>query len=657
MTDYALVVGIERYQTVHAASLQGPSLDALRFALWLHQAQTIPARNIILIQNKSDLWHDEMEEKYKHILEEVEASGIRVREDPSRQIIEKAWREELLAGPETAGTLWIYWSGHGVTFPPNREVVLCSDVAFKDPSYIFLAEFRDSLRSRLFQRYSRQRLIVDACTEYTKPESLNISSFRNPATWSITETPEQIELNAAPLGKVAQAEEGGSLFSRVLFNELKKAGWPDDLAAFYKALENAVRAQTPGESKLPRIRIMSPRFEAGFDNGRYAEECGKLLEMLSRCKISFDSYQPFYIRTMGRLTSDAQVLSASNLTVMVLELLQLEREAAYGDYAKGLVEFLERIRRHFADRASPIAEWLQKNVPEGARLTINKALDLEAADLVLTVVLQETALNPGGFPVAIHADLSDASFTRKIMQWDFHDLQDYVSLETELRSILNASDAQARRQKEIELRVQIFANPPLMWVPWHALQIDPDDEIDSTTFGELHSFLLRSRARLAQASKYDLSSWKAKAKALRQRRCSQIEFEQAPAWRNEEKKGVNEMLAKVDGLLFFPEILEAPSPSTEGLYKLLTAAMRRGIALASWPVIVADEQNNSKYDPDEFARNLKKLFEACDWLPQTPDHFREARKTESWARQTALFWDDDDADRFFNLLGEEPTQL
>src|ERR1700733_13218245 len=162
MADYALVVGIERYETSAATTLQGPSLDALRFALWLCNVQKLPPANIVLILNKGK-WSGLPEQIYIQTVKKVDAAGIAVRDNPSRLAIAKAWREDLLSGPEVSGTLWLYWSGHGLTFPQNREAVLCADLELKDPSYIFLSEFRDSLRSQAYQRFKWQRLIVDAC--------------------------------------------------------------------------------------------------------------------------------------------------------------------------------------------------------------------------------------------------------------------------------------------------------------------------------------------------------------------------------------------------------------------------------------------------------------------------------------------------------------
>jgi hypothetical protein len=652
MAEHALVVGIERYETPAATTLQGPGLDALRFAWWLYDKQKVPAANIVLILNKSE-WRGSTAAIYDETEGKVKAAGITIRDNPSRIPIMNAWREDILSGPENPGTVWLYWSGHGVTFPQGREAVLCADLEWNDPAYIFLSEFRDSLRSETYQRFGQQRLIVDACAEYLKPEDLNIASFRNPLTWEITEAPNQIELNAVAVGSTAQAEEGGSLFSRILFGELNKSGWPSDPRDLHRALQEAIHAETDALSKQPRLRILSPRFEAGIDAGDHADECNELLEMLWKCKIPFESYQPAYMRTTGGLTSDPQVLSASTLTAMIRELLQLKREPDFGDRSIGMVEFLERVRREFKSAAAPIEEWLKK-VPPGAMLSVSDKLEKEASDLVLTILLKESAANRDGFPASIHADLSDANFSSTILSWDFHGIEDSPSLESQARLILNASDAQVRRQKGVNLRVQVFANPPLMGMPWHAYRVDPEDEIDCAAFGEAYSFVLRSRARLMRAAKYDLDSWKKKVKALRLRPLEEIAFATAPVWNDEKKQEVNDLLARVEGLLVINDTLDVPSVATEGLYKLLSAALRRGVPLACWFIALPGANLNPS---TPFTDNLKKLFRESGSLARIAETLRNARKSEQWARHAALFWDDDDSDKLLSLIGQEPSQL
>ncbi|MHC1764722.1 MAG: caspase family protein [Verrucomicrobiia bacterium] len=652
MHDYALVVGIEVYGSARVRDLQGPSLDALEFTLWLSETQGIPAGNIALFLNKA-AWDIELGDRYSSVLGKVKARGIVIRDSPSRVAISEAFRTNLLSGSDEPGTLWLYWSGHGLTFPPSREALLCAGEELKEPSFIFLSEFRDALRSETYRRFSRQRLIIDACAEYLTPEELNLGSFRNPSTWAVTQAPEQIELDAVAVGSTAQAEPGGSLFTRVMLRELRARGWPSDLRDFHQALETAIRGETKDEARLPRMRIISPRFEAGIDTGTHADECRRLLEMLESCEIPFDAYQPFYLRTMGGLTSDVHVLSAPTLTAMVRELLQLAREAEFGDRSLGLVEFFERIWREFKGRAAPIETWLNQ-LPAGARLTVREKLDQESADLLLSFQLTESAGNQDGFPVALRADLTDATLSSSLLSWEISDIKDTEALETEARLILTASDAQARRQRGVNLHVQVFANPPLLGVPWHAFRVDPEDKIDEAVFGQLCTFVLRSRARLVRDRKYDLASWKRKALALRKRPCATISFAPAPEWSDAGKQELNDQLAQLEGLLLMSHPLAAPSAPTEGDYKVLTAALRRGVPLACWPVVLPGTQASAGA---RMADTLRGLFGQCASLAQTPAHFRDARKSEPWARQVALFWDDDDHEKYLILTGEEPRQI
>lgn len=656
MADCALVVGIELYATPAAKTLVGPALDALRFALWLRVSLKLPSANIMLFANPCE-WTGVAAEIYKETATRVAAAGIRVRDELSRSAIMKAWREELLSGPEELGTVWLYWSGHGLTFPKFGQAVLCADIEFGEPSFIFLSELRDCLRSEIYRRFNRQRLFIDACAEYLTPEELNITGFRNPVSWTIKEAPDQVELDAVALGSVAVAEQGGSLFSRILFKELEDHGWPDDPRDLYTALDSAIRAEKTDESRLPRLRILSPRFEAGIDTGSHADECKRLLEMLWNCNIPFESYRPAYSRTMGDLTADPRVLAASTLTEMIRELLDLKREADFGNRSLGIVEFFERVRREFMGEAAPISAWLD-GVPPGALLSVREKLDKESSALVLTITLFESWNNRNGFPASIHAVLSDANFTGSVRSWDCQDLQDQKNAETQARIILNEADAYVRRQKNARLTIQVFANPPLLGMPWHAIQVDPEDDVDCAVFGQMHSFVLRSRDRLNNKQKYDMDSWRQKASALRNRPCNLIAIARAPVWSDATREDVNDMLAKVDGLLLIGDLLDAPSQTTEGLYKLLKAALRRGVPLASWRVPVAGTTRPAATDIES---DLKTLFGACSSLAQTPERFMNARKSEPWARQTALFWDDDDSEskreRLLLLMGEEPIQL
>ena len=220
---------------------------------------------------------------------------------------------------------------------------------------------------------------------------------------------------------MAQAEQGGSLFSRVLFAELKKSGWPDHPSDLQKALDEAIYSETGDKNKFTRVIVRSPGYEGGIELGNHANECKALLEMMWKCKIPFEGYQPAYMRTMGGCTSDPQVLAASSLTDMVRELLELKREE-FGGHSLALIEFFERVRREFQVNASPIAKWLDA-IPPGVSADVKQKLDKESSNLVLTILVKKSKEDQHGFPVSIHADLWDANFSSVVLSWDFPNLQ------------------------------------------------------------------------------------------------------------------------------------------------------------------------------------------------------------------------------------------
>jgi hypothetical protein len=70
-------------------------------------------------------------------------------------------------------------------------------------------------------------------------------------------------------------------------------------------------------------------------------------------------------------------------------------------------------------------------------------------------------------------------------------LKDAAELETRALSILTEVHERAQGEKGTRLKVEVFANPVFMWVPWHALRV-PSEQF--SMFGQFHAFVLRSRA-------------------------------------------------------------------------------------------------------------------------------------------------------------------
>jgi hypothetical protein len=507
---------------------------------------------------------------------------------------------------------------------------------------------RLSLCSEAFGRFDRQRIVIDACAGHVTFADLRIARARNPDTFTAVQDPEQIVLTSVAAGEGARAEEGASLFTRLLLARLQETGWPQEIVKLYEALEDDIKREAAGTRKLPRISIASPRFEIGILSGgdKRESECRLILDVLLPCAVPTNQFQGHYLRTMGRLSSDPDVLAASSRTEMISELLQLPSQPEFGGYSRGLIEWLARVQRALPAATVPIQEWLAREIPEAGRAEIRQTLDKEQKELALVCVLTESTLDSSGLPVALNAYLCDAGFSAVVRTWSTLAIPSRPSLEDELRQVLVAGRSLALKQK-VGLTIHVFANPPLLDVAYHALRVDPDDE-DCSSFGDLHPFLLRSRARLIRNEKYDLESWQTKVEALRAQPANAVSFHPAPAY----GPTARDELAKIDGLLSIREVLastaDGPPPS---VLKLISTALKRGLPLVTWRTAPPKDD-----DWQASERRMRDLFDVCPFVADVPERLRDERRSEPWAREIVFVWDDDNTAALLARVTEEPHQ-
>jgi hypothetical protein len=264
--EYAVIVGIERYPLDFAEPLQGPSLDALRFALWLRR-RGVPANHLLVLENKCDRWNGEREQAYAGIRVELGSLDVSPCEEPTFENISRAWRERILKisrGAEDA-ILWLYWSGHGISLENKEELLLCSEVEFEVPTYIYLSELADGLRSGEHGRFSRQRIIIDACSEQLRAEQWIGSGRRQPYLFSGNLLVDQTVLSAVPRGGNAVQDQGSSLFTRSLLLALDKlGGWPEDVHELWRSVTEEISEIEPDPLRHPRLRIESPRLSESW---------------------------------------------------------------------------------------------------------------------------------------------------------------------------------------------------------------------------------------------------------------------------------------------------------------------------------------------------------------------------------------------------------
>ena len=435
----------------------------------------------------------------------------------------------------------------------------------------------------------------------------------------------------------------------VVFVHLKTYRFPESIKRFpmLPSLKQSLETSLDVNGELAKIAGAILDGLKRRDHASSHPEGEQLLALLAKCEILIDEYRPHYIRTIGPLNADKQVLGEASLPAMIQELLNFPPDPYFAGHTEPLVEFLKRVHCEFKARAAPIGTWLEQ-VPVGAMQTISERLSQESRNLALTIELIESTANGTGFPVSIQAFLTDAHFATTVRTWSIRDLADVPSLEAGARGLLEDAHVAAHDQ-DVKLSVQVFAKHLLMGVPWHAFRVDLDEvEGDCSEFGEYHPFVLRSRARRLNDKNHAMQEWREKARQLRERGCAEIVFSAAPEWTSG-GRDVSDQLSRIDGMLVLGEPLGPFSEATKGLYQVLGMAIRKGLPLLSWPIVHPCESCHTARD---IGRGLGVLFGECGSILDTPERLRKARKSEPWARHTALFWDDDDSETIFKKLSE-----
>ncbi len=218
----AVVVGVEEYAAGASWRLDGPALDACRFAEWLI-GRGVPAGNVSLLV--SPLRDNE---------EAVVRYGFDVQPADHATV-----RATLLDGLHDSRSdfLILYWGGHGVVDGGDTRRLFCADASIADKRNLDLTALLNSLRSSFYPHHPRQAILIDACQNLVEQLHLahtlpaEVFPLGNPSP-----SCEQRVLLAASPGEVAVNIDGRKtgLFSEVLRAELSTAPvdtWPPDLHA------------------------------------------------------------------------------------------------------------------------------------------------------------------------------------------------------------------------------------------------------------------------------------------------------------------------------------------------------------------------------------------------------------------------------------------
>lgn len=223
----ALLVGVERYATTAGWSLDGPAVDASRFARWLLDCQ-VPADNITLLA--SPLPHNEPA---------VAEVGLPVRPADSVTVRDVLTRQ-LRTQP--CDLFFAYWGGHGVVAARETRRLFYADADDADKRNLNLTALIESLSSAFFPAHRDQLLLVDACqnlvSELRLLHSLPGESF--PVGPPVAQRELDVILAASP-GEVASNVDSRrtGLFSEVVLDLLRAGGWPPRPAALAEQVREA----------------------------------------------------------------------------------------------------------------------------------------------------------------------------------------------------------------------------------------------------------------------------------------------------------------------------------------------------------------------------------------------------------------------------------
>lgn len=254
-----VVVGVEQYLGSGFGALDGPAVDARRFADWF-LAQGVPQERITVLvsplpRNES-LWR---------------ASGYRVL-PADRAAVQQVFLREN-AGVD-GDLLWVVWGGHGVVDLQGHRRLFYADSTPDDRTNLdldsLLSRFRTDVVGR--QPFRKQVWVVDACQVlFDGRRSRSALPQETLAVGLPDSRVSQQVLFAARLGAPAfnlNLKQTG-LFSHELLRLLSEGGhgWPPDVSGLAGELRRRMAVEPGSESALGQApTYLWTRDAAGDEN-------------------------------------------------------------------------------------------------------------------------------------------------------------------------------------------------------------------------------------------------------------------------------------------------------------------------------------------------------------------------------------------------------
>jgi Effector-associated domain 2 len=220
----AVLVGVEEYAAGPDWRLDGPALDACRYARWLLDRGVSADRIHLLVA------------PLEHNRAAVDALGLPVHGADSATVDRVL--QDTVRGGATDEFLFVHWGGHGVVDVDDTRRLFYADADAANRRNLHVDGYLRALRTDYFPQ-EHQLILVDACQNFA-------ARWRGPRTLPVALPPfgrqragrEQYALFAAAPGERAQnlGSRRTGLFSEVVLEELAAGAWPPDAAALTDAV-------------------------------------------------------------------------------------------------------------------------------------------------------------------------------------------------------------------------------------------------------------------------------------------------------------------------------------------------------------------------------------------------------------------------------------
>lgn len=630
--DFAVVVGVGRYEQDEQWNLKGPCANACAITEWLLSIEVPPAQVFLFI----DVAPDD-KAHFAPVLARFAADGVQVTCSAVWPELDDFFYGKLGKNRPPHARLFLFWSGHGFARETDgARIFVCADYTAnaKTNRVVNATRVLRYLRSAAFDCFRDQLIVADACASYgrlTFDDNRGFPDDVGPRN--------QLALFATTEGAYAHEEEGRGVFTTIVLTALRAMkGWPD-----HAKLKLLIEEATTRDGLEPfRLSVSDDGTEFVDRLVGSAPEDGRtglsrsVLGALSGADVPDIVFRRHYLRVVNDLGEPALAV-AQTLPEMIAELASLQDGVHTGTVPHGLLQFLLRLERD--DRLATIVQaWLasQAVTQSNTVATIRQRLAVENETKILFLELEcDQAGTIAAFDSFLRTrDLSAVGvdlLTRQVVSgWD--DFRNKL-----VRTVEHVANTAP------DFEVHILADPPVFDRPFHQIPLP-----SGLALGEERVVVLRHRQRVRKPGAVVRDAWFTHAKALRAMKPTDIPLVaiEGPV------RASGSLPIPSQGLCYVRFALRAAAAGHNTLVaekQLLLRLLRLGVPYLYWPHELAAAASWDAIETD-----IRKWLDEAPSLETIPQQLTRQRTAGApTATGGTLLWDDPEFNPFVTTFGVE----